>query len=174
MTTIDAAHEYDHLRAFYDASAQLLDQPDAVLFGVNEAVSGWSPAHHLHHIWVANGRSLAAVLHAASGRGADEGGPNEAGRVVLERGTIPRNRLNAPAMVQPPDDPDRAALQEALARSRDKLDAIEADLDALPDAKGRIPHPRMGALNAAEWLRFVRIHSDHHHAIIQEILRDSD
>ncbi len=171
---IDVRHEFDQLRAFYEATGPLLDQPDAVLFDVNEAVSGWSAAHHLYHIWFANGKSLAAALYAAEGRGTPEGAPNEAGRIMLERGAIPRNRLNAPAMVQPPDDLDRAALQEALDRSREKLDAIEARLDALPASEGRLPHPRMGSLNAEEWLRFVRIHSEHHHAIVRDILGDSD
>lgn len=171
--TIDVHHEFDQLRTFYEATASLLDQPDEVLFEIHEGVSGWSPGHHLYHIWLANGKSLAAVLYAASGRGNAEGRPNKAGRLVLERGSIPRNRLSAPAMVQPPEDIDRTALEEALDRSREKLAEVEAQLDALSASEGRLEHPRMGPLNAEEWLRFVRIHSEHHHAIVREIL-DAD
>lgn len=167
---IDLQQEYDQLAAFYDDTAALLDEPDAAIFDVKEKVSGWSPAHHLHHIWVANGKSLAAALLIARGRGMPDGTPNEAGRMMLEQETIPRNQFTAPESVTPPDEPDRAALDEALTRSRNKLEDVGAQLDALATGEGRLPHPRMGLLNAPQWIRFVRIHSQHHHAIIRDIL----
>lgn len=62
---IDMPQEFDRLNAFYDATAALLDTPGDVLFGVNETVSGWSPAQHLYHVWLASGKSLAAALYIA-------------------------------------------------------------------------------------------------------------
>jgi hypothetical protein len=167
---IDARDEYDQLQAFYDDAEAVLNAPDDVLFGVRPDASGWSPAQHLHHIWVANGKSLAAALYIAYGRGDTDGAPNEIGRAVLEAASIPRRAMTAPDTVRPPDDLDRAGLQEALTRSRSKLDAVGEHLAPLGAAEGRIEHPRMGMLDGPQWLRFVRIHSQHHLAIVRDIL----
>jgi hypothetical protein len=43
-------------------------------------------------------------------------------------------------------------------------------LAPLGAAEGRIEHPRMGMLDGPQWLRFVRIHSQHHLAIVRDIL----
>ncbi|NBB75524.1 MAG: DinB family protein [Bacteroidetes bacterium] len=167
---IDVRDECDQLQAFYDDAEAVLDAPDAVLFGVQPDASGWSPAQHLYHIWVANGKSLAAALYIAYGRGDADGGPNEIGRAVLEAASIPRRAMQAPGYVTPPDDLDRDALQDALTRSRSKLDAVGEHLDTLGAAEGRIEHPRMGMLDGPQWLRFVRIHSQHHLTIVRDIL----
>lgn len=79
--------------------------------------------------------------------------------------------MDAPDTVRPPDDLDRAALNEALTRSRTKLEDVGAHLDALAAASGRIPHPSLGLLDGPPWLRFVRIHAEHHHAIVRDILQ---
>jgi len=168
--TIEVRDEYEQLRSFYDETAALLDQPDDVLFTTDAAVSGWSPAQHLHHIGVANGKSLAAALYIAHGRGEADGSPNEIGNAVLETASMPRNTMQAPDSVRPPDDIDREALTEALARSRNKFDEVGEQLGALAAAEGRLPHPRLGALSGPQWLRFVRIHAQHHHTIIRDIL----
>jgi hypothetical protein len=167
---IDLNHEYDQLRSFYDDTAALLDQPDDVLFTTNASVSGWSPAQHLHHVWLASGKSLAAALYIAYGRGNADGSLGEAGRAVLEAESMPRNQMQAPDAVSPPDDLDRQVLTDTLSRSRGKLDDVGEQLDALAAAEGRLPHPRLGALNGPQWLRFVRIHAQHHHDIIRDIL----
>lgn len=170
MASIDVQSEYDSLRSFYNETADLLDQPDDVLFGVEPSVSGWSPAQHLYHVWLANGKSLAAALYITQGRGETDGSPNEIGRAVLMEASVPRHQMKAPESVTPPDDPDRKVLTETLTRSRGKFDDLGARLDALSTANGRLPHPRLGALNGPQWLRFVRVHAQHHHAIIRDIL----
>jgi hypothetical protein len=167
---IDLSDEFAQLDRFYADAEAWLDAPDDVLFAVRDDVSGWSPAQHLHHIGVANGMSLTAALYAAMGRGETGGAPDEGGRAVLEREQIPRNRLQAPKQVSPSEEIDRAAAREAISRSRGKLDELRDQQEALATAEGRIEHPRMGMLNGPEWLRFVRIHSQHHHAIIEDIL----
>ena len=168
--TINIRDEYDQLRAFYDETAALLDQPNEALFKTDAGVSGWSPGQHLHHIWVANGKSLAAALYIAYGRGDADGSPNDVGRAMLEAESMPRNQMQAPDSVHPPDDLDREMLTEALTRSRGKLDDVGDQLDALAAAEGRLPHPRLGALSGPQWLRFVRLHAQHHQAIIRDIL----
>lgn len=169
---IDIHDEYDRLHAFYDVTAALLGHPDDVLFAPDATVSNWSPAEHLYHIWLANGRSLkAAVLMAQNALPLqDADAPNDAGRAVLANERFERGRNEAPDNVRPPAMVSRENLEEALERSRAKLEHLAAHLEALAGTTGRLEHPRLGPLNGPEWIRFVRVHSEHHHAIIRDIL----
>lgn len=172
LPAISVRDEYDRLHTFYDATAALLDRAEDILFDPDPSVSDWSPAEHLYHIWLANGRSLkAAVLMAQNALPLqDSDAPNETGRAVLAEERFERGRNEAPANVLPPDAVTREDLKEALERSRSKLDALEPHLEALAGTTGRLKHPRLGPLNGPEWIRFVRVHSEHHHAIIRDIL----
>lgn len=171
-STISVRDEYDRLHAFYDATAALLDRADDVLFAPDPSISDWSPAEHLYHVWLANGRSLkAAVLIAQNALPLqDADAPNDAGRAVLAEERFERGRNEAPENVRPPDAVTREDLEEALERSRAKLEALAPHLEALAGTTGRLEHPRLGPLNGPEWIRFVRVHSEHHHAIIRDIL----
>ena len=40
------------------------------------------------------------------------------------------------------------------------------DLRSVP---GRLPHPLLGPFRAAQWMRFARLHTAHHLAIIKDI-----
>lgn len=168
---IDLQEEYREIGAFYDTVKPLLDWPDEALFCVAGAVSAWSPAKHLFHILRANGMMLKGIHLICEGHRttAIEGAPNEAGRSVLAHGFV-RGRGQAPDAVVPPDDVSREVLQDSWARGRKKYVETEAYLPAIPDATGRIRHSFLGWLNAAEWLRLARLHSEHHLAIIRDIV----
>ena len=168
---IDLQDEYRHLGQFYDDVEALLEWPDEMLFQTNEDVSAWSPAQQLFHILRSNGMMLKGIQLICYGhRMADhEGEPNDAGRYVLAHGFV-RGRAKAPDAVVPPDDVSREDLQDALARSRRKYAETEAFLPQIPEATGRIPHHHLGMLNASEWLRLARLHSEHHRAIIRDIV----
>ena len=168
---IDLQEEYRELGAFYDAVEPLLDWPDATLYRVAGAVSAWSPAQHLYHVLRANGMMLKGIHLICQGHRmtANEGAPNDAGRRVLAGGFI-RGLGKAPDAVVPPDDVPREALQDSWSRSRKKHAETEAFLPQIPDAAGRIPHGFLGTLDASEWLRLARLHSEHHLAIIRDIV----
>lgn len=168
---IDPHDEYRRIGAFYDTLSALLDAPDDRLFGPVPAVSGWSPAQHLYHIALANGRMFKAVEAICSGHPSvtHEGAPNDTGRTVLATGDMRPYRLQAPAGVAPPEAPSREDLATSLARSRARYAAVEPLLPTLATQTGRLPHPFMGPLNALEWLRTIRIHSAHHLALIHAI-----
>lgn len=171
LPDIDVRTEYDRLAELYDTSGRHLDHDDARLFAVAGDVSGWSPARHLYHIWLANGRSLTAARFAATGRRTvDEGAPTDAGRVVLAGEQIPKGQMEAPDSVRPPDTLDRPTLEAALDRSRTALTRFGDALGQAATADGRIEHPALGALTAPQWARFVRIHTEHHLAIVDDIL----
>lgn len=167
---IDLEDEYRHLGHFFEDVETVLEWPDAVLFRTNEAVSAWSPAQQLYHILRANGMMLKGIQLICQGhRLADnEGELNEAGRYLLAHGFV-RGRAKAPDAVVPPEVVSREDLREALARSRRKHAETEAFLPQIPEATGRLPHHLLGMLNASEWLRLARLHSEHHRAIIRDI-----
>ena len=169
MTDIDAQEEYRALGALYDDLEALLAWPDERLFRVNEDVSGWSPAHHLHHVALANSRMLKAaeVICAGHPMVRPEAALNEAGRRTLAEERFGRGK--APENVAPPETVTRADLEKVLARSRKKYAGTEALLPELAARTGGLPHPYMGTLRADEWLRLARIHTLHHLAIIREI-----
>lgn len=169
--TIDVFDEYQRLGAFYKASAALLDHPDDALLAVDTDVSGWSAAQHLYHIWLANGKMLMAVqvIHRGGGPVTPEGALEPAGRHVLEHG-FTRGQAQAPDGVRPPETVTREVLTKTLARSRAKAEAVADLLPEVTDLEGRLPHPFMGALTAAQWLRMTRLHAEHHLALARDVL----
>lgn len=164
--------EIDGLSDFYDRSASHLeDLPDAVLFSAASGVSDWSPAQHLYHIWRANASMLKAARVLAAGR-TDTETPylTEPGRRVLQNGRLARGVAEAPDAVRPPESLDRPSLREMLDRSRQKLAEVESASAAVGSADGGLEHPAWGVLTAAQWVRAARVHSDHHAAIVDDIL----
>lgn len=168
---IDVRDEYDRLTEVFRETAEILEWPDEMLFGGGKNPSQWSPAQHLYHLWLSSSKSLHAVAMIHHGHEAvrPEGEANEQGRAVLEAGRFPRGRMKAPENVQPPEELERATLEETLERSRAKLKEVGELLDELPDLPGRLAHPRLGVLTAPEWMRFIRIHAAHHLAIAREV-----
>lgn len=172
---IDVFDEARRLDAFYAESQALLTLPEAHLFVPVAAVSGWSVAQQLFHSWKAAGQMLNAAVMLHHGRGPidhEAEAPNRIGRIVLERERFARGQAESPAALHPPADLPREALQATHDRSRAKLHILQYLLPTLHDATGRMPHPYFGPLSAAEWLRIARVHSDHHFAIMQDILRE--
>lgn len=135
-------------------------------------VSGWSLAEHFYHLCLATDLALRNVLSLVRGKGrliTHEGGPNALAVQVLTDGCYPRGESEAPRMVRPPEPVDPALLAQelellgqGLARTRDLLPEVSG-------AEGRIPHQDLGELNAAEWLRFARLHAGHHLAIARDL-----
>lgn len=164
--------EYSMLRGFYDAVEALLDAPQHVLFSVHQTISNWSPADHLYHILCSNSKSLKAARLAATDQGptVHEGEPSDTGAQVLSEGSFGDLEAEAPPSVRPPEDLTRGALRTAYEKSRRQFEELREYVHMLPEAKARLPHPAFGPLRASEWLRFARIHSDHHQDIVQQIL----
>lgn len=168
---INLQEEYRRIGALYDTFASVLAWPDATLYRVNDEVSRWSPAKHLFHILRANGMMLKGIQLICQGhRIADnEGEPTRIWQYVRANGMV-RGKAEAPESVVPPDEVSREELDQSLERSRARYAQTEAFLSFMPDAAGRIPHHIFGMLNASEWLHLVRIHSEHHLAIVRDIV----
>ena len=168
---IDLQEEYREIGAFFDAVEPLLDWPDETLYRVAADVSAWSPAQQLYHVLRANGMMLKGIHLICHGHRMtdNEGEPNDMGRRVLAGG-FARGLGKAPDAVVPPDEVSREALRDSWTRSRQKHIETEAFLPQVPAATGRIPHEFLGMLNGSEWLRLARLHSEHHLAIIRDIV----
>ena len=173
MLRYDARKEFDRLQAFYADADALAEGAEARLFAQASTVSGWSIAQHLVHCGMANGMMLKAITHLCTADvppNADADGPTTAGHALLRLGRLPRGRAQAPDAARPPEAPTRDDVRSALHRNRERLSEVETYLPRLPGVPGRLPHPLLGMFNALQWLRFVRIHADHHQAIIEDIL----
>ena len=169
---IPLSGELDALTDFYDTTEAYLDDlSTADLVESTSSVSDWSPAQHLYHIWRANASMLKAARLLASGRiDAEPARLSDTGRRVLREGRLPRGVAEAPEAVRPPDAPDRELLRETARRSREKLDAVADASAEIREADGGLEHPAWGVLTAPQWVRAARIHSEHHGAIVADIL----
>lgn len=153
---------------------ELLAWPSERLYVVVSSVSGWSPAQQVEHVLL----SLDAVFGVIAGLESGEdgrirgkGSPRLMARALLLTGRIPRGRAQAPDFVQPEAVPGRAGLREKHEDVRATADALAARVGSLADVEGTIPHGFLGHFTALQWLRFARIHTDHHLAIIDDIDR---
>ncbi len=156
-------------------------------------VSAWGVGRHLEHLLRSDRRILAWLetaadrdgleRHGEHGVGQDvpggeatprghaaRGGPTLAGWLVLATGFIPRGRGQAPDFTVPTGLP-REEVEEAFRDVRERLAALEPRLPALATSPDTLPHPSLGVFTAPRWLRFARVHHEHHEKIIRRILR---
>lgn len=170
MFWINERREYQKWQRLAERARRWVDEPAPFLFERAEYVSEWSPAQHLYHLAIGHKPVLRWLIQQAEAPDADpEGRPNIAGYLVLTLGRFPRGRGRAPKAFHPPDTVERDDLARRMETNRDMLDALDAQLDALKQVRGRLNHPALGRLDAGEWLRFGHIHTAHHYRIIRDI-----
>lgn len=174
MFWINLSTEYKRLWRAQEALKGAADAPDA--FAGAPAVSGWSVAQHAHHAAHVNTKMMAAARELAEGdtSSAAQGRANAVGWLVLTLQRMPRGKGRSPRAFVPPDDLDAAQLTLALEHSRRALERVEPHLSTLRRSNHRLPHPVMGALTPAQWLRAARLHAEHHRRIIRDIARHLD
>jgi hypothetical protein len=137
------------------------------------SVSGWSSAQHLYHAALACDLSLRNVegLVAQKGLLIVKGAQTSEGTVkLLLKEDFQRGQAESPRMVRPGAQVNSEFLareQEGNQATLENLRRCRADIATAPD---HIPHQVLGPLTAAMWLRFARLHTLHHLAIIEDIL----
>ena len=171
-TTIDPQEELLQLGRSLEAfiAAYRADEPAALLRV--PVVSGWSLAEHFYHLCLATDLALRNVQSLVRGKGrliTHEGGANTMAEEVLARESFPRGEAEAPRIVQPPDSIDPALLSQELDLLGQALERTRELLPQVPTASGRIPHQALGPLDAAQWLRFARLHAAHHLSIARDL-----
>jgi hypothetical protein len=99
-----------------------------------------------------------------------DGSASLPGRLLLRAGAIPRGRAEAPEEALPAEAP---LVEDCRARYETALELLAAfapHLGTIRKWRGTIPHPLLGDFQARDWLRFARIHTEHHLAIVDDIL----
>lgn len=131
---------------------------------------GWSYSEVYSHITGANYLSVIAIEKCLS-KTSDikTRKPHWKVRLILFLGKFPPGRIKAPAQVEAAVK--KISKEEAsnlLIRMRKKLDTILQDFKKFDDSY-KFKHPRLGYLDAKDWLRFILIHTQHHQKQIKRI-----
>lgn len=169
--------DLERLRAALASLATRVDGPAADWGARAPAISAWSVAQQVEHaLRAAKGTLRAAASFAPEGAATPEARttsarPTIAGRAVLWLGRIPRGKGRAPKHVLPDALPDAATSRALLREADQELIALAPRWGALGGWRGASPHPALGVLSADQWARFTRIHTEHHVALIEDILR---
>ncbi|MCC5874652.1 MAG: DinB family protein [Candidatus Sumerlaeia bacterium] len=174
MISGDPKVELRHLGGAYRRLDEISRWEDHRLYHVEEEVSLWSPAQHVEHMALVNIASFHGVraLIEDDDKNADilrRGRPRFVVIPMFLLGFIPRGKGKAPEVYFPAPDVDREAVRKNIAESRSGMSWVAQNIHHLGVARGRLAHPILGALNARQWLRFIRIHTTHHLRIIDEI-----
>lgn len=130
----------------------------------SNAVSASSVGWHIGHSLMAIQKMGDALLQASSTPAATTF--NLSRLIILSLGRIPRGRGRAPDIVKPADNIDTAALTALLQKVR----ALAAQVENVPDT-ATFFHPVFGHLRKKQGIRFMRIHTHHHLAIIRDIMK---
>jgi hypothetical protein len=157
--------EFAALEQHYADIDRLLERPAAESSVVRPEISAWSVEHHLAHIALANelvARNLRSLIKGSGPFVVESGDPPPGALEVLISGRLPRGKVQAPRMVQPPEVVQREYLVEWLAGNRGDFAALTQRVPDLRAATQRVPHQLLGPLSASQWLRFAAIHTHHH------------
>lgn len=157
------------IEARYRSILKALAEYENLLNAVNEDEfiqsppgGGWSLSETYSHILKSNLGSLMAAEKCILGTGIQSNSIHWLAWIILFSGKFPPLKLKAPesiaAMVTKMSMEDARNL---IVKFKSRLSAIKSRIrDADPQQK--IKHPRLGLLNAKQWLRFIEIHTIHH------------
>lgn len=136
--------------------------PDA-LFTETPPGGGWSYAEVYSHIMQATLSSSIAMERCINNTCKPSDQMNLLGHYIMLTGSFP-GRVKQPAIVAEKMPAQRIAKEEAknlIIKCRKRVDELTPKVkDASPAVKHK--HPLLGGLNAVRWLRFIRIHLEHH------------
>lgn len=159
------------INALDDYRAQLDLIPDEQ-WNVTPPGGGWSFAEVYSHILQATlGSSIAAEKCSQSSCKLTLKGPTLFGRILLLFGKFPPVKVKVPSTAPDRLSVSKISKEEArnlLIKCRKRMDTI-LPLVYKASRRARIHHPRLGMLNARQWLRFMRIHLTHHLKQLQRI-----
>ena len=149
LASLDLEIEQASDPAFYEASAPV--------------VSKWSVKDHLEHLSIAHGGIVTWIERARDGDPKlDTGGhPSLFGRIVLLVGAFPRGRGKAPERTLPKGI-SAEELEGRFHGIRERVKGLEGSLAQLQTSRATLNHFAFGDLNAAQWLRLMVIHHNHH------------
>lgn len=147
----------------YSAQLAIMQEKD---FQVSPPMGGWSYSEVYSHIFDSSLLSLMAVAKCSNGQG--ENKPSTlAAQLVLLLGWLPKVKVPS-KLADRVKKIDQQAAQQLITAFELALSEIYPHIaQAKPNAK--VKHPRLGYLNATQWLKFIAIHFNHHLKQLQRI-----
>jgi F0F1-type ATP synthase membrane subunit c/vacuolar-type H+-ATPase subunit K len=166
------ADERIAIETAFDAYRNQLDEIPDELFDVTPPGGGWSYAEVYAHILKATlGSSIALEKCTQSACPVTTKKPTLFGRLLLLLGIFPPVKTNVPQSVADKLAVDKITKEDArnlLIKCRRRIDTVTPLLHNATNNQ-RVAHPRLGMLNAKQWLKFIRIHLKHHLKQIERI-----
>ena len=153
------------IEAEFDVYRNRLDAIPDDLFTETPPGGGWSYAEVYSHVLQANLGSTIAMERCINGTcQPTTSGLNWLGRLVLFFGRFPPGKIKEPAKVSAKMPSVKLTKEEArnlLIKCRKRVAEVAQTItDDQPE--NRYKHPRLGNLNAAQWLKFILVHTNHH------------
>jgi uncharacterized damage-inducible protein DinB len=160
MNVNQTASQIVQVTAKYEAFLATLSDID---FQQNPAVGVWSYAEVYSHIFEANLISLLALEKCVKGTAEeDTSSLHPAVWLILFLGKFPPGKIKAPARIAAMVKKIKPAEAQQLMRNfNQRLQELVPQISAASLTQ-KAKHPRLGLLNAKQWLRFIEIHSKHH------------
>ena len=131
-------------------------------FMLSPSIGGWSYSEVYSHIFDASLLSLMALQKCLNGEGLAEK-THFAAKVILFFGMLPPGkRYKVPKkLMDRAKKIDPIAAQQFIADFELQLAKAVSQIEMANPAL-KVAHPRLGFLNAKQWLRFIEIHLNHH------------
>lgn len=141
--------------------AKLSSYPNEI-FQLTPPINGWSYSEVYSHIFDASLLSLIALVNSASGKG--ENKPTHfIVKLILLLGSLPpAKKYKVPKRLI--ERVKKISKTEAMDFILEFEKALENAYPLIATANKTLKtkHPRLGYLNAKQWLRFIEIHLKHH------------
>jgi len=162
---MNLANERRAIDAALDAYRSRLDAIPDELFTQTPPGGGWSYAEVYSHIMQATLGSVIALERCNNNNcHPTTKGLTLLGRLMMTINRFPPVRVKVPAAVSAKMPVVKISREEAknlIIKCRKRVDEIWPGVkDALPGSRHK--HPRLGMLNARQWVKFIRIHLKHH------------
>ena len=139
-----------------------LEYIDESVWQAMPPIQGWSYSEVYFHIFDASILSLKQLTDSAEGKGKLKPTAFPV-RFILFLGMLPPGKkFIAPKTLT--ERLKKVSKEEILILMDDFLNQLKVAFPKvqLADLSIKTPHPKMGYLNAAHWLRFIAIHLNHH------------
>jgi len=134
--------------------------PEAV-FQATPPIAGWSYSEVYSHIFDSSILSVMALENCIAGK-AEQQKTAFAVKLILFFGSLPPQKYKVPSRLA--DRVKKITKVEALSFIHQFENALTKAHPGIAqaDANQKTKHPRLGYLNAKQWLRFIEIHLKHH------------
>jgi hypothetical protein len=147
-----------------------LDQIPDELFNQTPPGGGWSYGELYCHILQANLGSFTAIERCCNGSGVvDNKRLSILAWLIFLMGRFPPVRIKAPkAIAAMVTNMDKEEARNNIVKVKKRIDQLVGGISK-SSSFNKVKHPRLGLLNAKQWLRFINIHTRHHLKQLQRI-----